>query len=685
MPSIVGLEFTPALHALGYASFRPGQLEALNALFRHRRLLLVAPTGGGKSLIYQLPATMLEGTTLVISPLIALMQDQVVALTQRGVPATYLASTLSDEEARARLRGIRAGEYRLVYVAPERLPYPGFQELVRDLDPPLIAIDEAHCISHWGHDFRRDYLEIGDFLKRFPSAMVLACTATATPAVRDDIVTQLKLGPDTPQILHGFARPNLSLRVMNVGSADERHAGVDEALAEALGGPGGGSTGRSPDAGREPQASTSGAAIIYCLSRADAESEAKRLRAAGWRAGWYHAGLSGEHRSEVQRRFMSGDLNVVAATNAFGMGIDRADVRAVIHLSPPDSVEAYYQEVGRAGRDGLDAFGVLLLRLADIPRRKALIERGARDEGASAEWVEHRWSMFRDLLRWAEGGTCRHDAILRYFGDEGETLHGCGRCDVCRELGADEEGGDGDGGRAARREGSSAARGEEIAMAILSAVQLVDRRLGFKVTVKFLRGEADDRLARYGLNGHREFGALSKYPEAWLSLVLQRCVTAGWVDFTDGEYPLLLLTAQGAAVLEGKRAARLVLPPIQAPGRRPATRDRRRVARRAAAADGGSAWAAGAARAAGLRGSIADEKPLGHGVRFDALRRWRLQRARADSVPAFVVASDRTLDDIATLSPATLEQLKFCYGIGPSKVEKYGAEILQILRRTSSA
>jgi len=654
MPSTTALDFTSPLHALGYSSFRPGQLEALEALFEHRRLLLVAPTGGGKSLIYQLPATMLERTSLVISPLIALMQDQVAALTDRGVPATYLASTLSEEETRARLRGIRAGEYRLVYVAPERLPYPGFQEMARDLDPPLIAIDEAHCISHWGHDFRREYLEIGDFLNRFSAAMVLACTATATPAVRDDIVTQLRLGPDTPQILRGFARPNLSLRVGNVASADELHAGIDQALAEALGGHGASS-------------SKPGAVIIYCLSRADAEAQAKRLRAAGWVAGWYHAGLSGEHRSEVQRRFMSGALNVVTATNAFGMGIDRADVRAVIHLSPPDSVEAYYQEVGRAGRDGLDAFGLLLLRLADIPRRKSLIERGARDKGASAEWVEHRWSMFRDLLRWAEGGTCRHDAILRYFGDEVETLHGCGRCDVCLELA---EGGVGDAG--------SAARGEEVAMAMLSAVRLVDRRLGFKVTVKFLRGEKDDRLARYGLAGRREFGALAKYPEEWLSLVLQRCVTAGWVDFTDGEYPLLMLTAQGAAVLEGKRAVRLVLPPVKTPGRPPATRGQRRGAGRLSVA-------AGRGAAAGLPGALAAagaDKPAGYGTRFDALRRWRLERARADSVPAFVVASDRTLDDIATLNPSTLEELNLCYGIGPSKAEKYGTEVLQVLRLT---
>jgi len=409
------LDLDAALQRFGHDAFRPGQREAIETLLTARRLLLVAPTGGGKSLTYQLPAQLLTGTTLVISPLIALMADQTAALERCGVKATYLASTLDAADYRERIRGIEARRFELVYVAPERLANPAFLSLMRSLDCPLVAIDEAHCISEWGHDFRPEYLAIGKVLQQFPKARVLACTATATPVVRDEILARLSLPTDTPQIVTGFARPSLSLRAREVEGDRDRRRQVDAALAEALGEPG----------------ARRGVAIVYAPTRRATEKEALRLDAAGWQAATYHAGLGAPARAHAQREFIQGRVEVMVATNAFGMGIDRPDVRAVVHLGPPASLEAWYQEVGRAGRDEQPALGLLLYAQSDFPLRRHLIESGPEGALLSQAMVEHKWSLFLALMRWADGGSCRHDAVLRYFGDEEETLAGCGICDVC--------------------------------------------------------------------------------------------------------------------------------------------------------------------------------------------------------------------------------------------------------------
>lgn len=621
-------QMSEALSRLGYERFRPGQREAVETLLDEGRLLLVAPTGGGKSLTYQLPAIVLPGTTLVISPLIALMNDQVRALEERGVPATFLASTLSPDQMRERLTNLRRGQYKIVYVAPERLAFEGFRELLSELHCPLVAVDEAHCISEWGHDFRPEYAQIGEMLAQVRgSPKVIACTATATPVVRDEILAKLGLGADTPQHVRGFARPNLRLRAAEISGKAERCRRVDALLAEALGGPG----------------SDRGAAIIYSPTRRMAEEEAQRLMGAGWKADSYHAGLSPNLRETVQRRFSSGELEVVAATNAFGMGIDRADVRAVVHLGPPGSIEAYYQEVGRAGRDGRDAWGLMLSAPNDMPRKRRLLEQDNDGRAPDPRVLEHKWNLFLELMRWAEGGSCRHDAILRYFGDEAEALGGCGRCDVCESLEQTEQDAD-EAGLLVRK--------------ALSGVARVQHRFGLNAAAKLLRGAKDERLSRAGLTDVSTFGILEDRSEDWLTRLLRRCVTAGWVGFTGGDHPLVFLTEEGISVMKGERPARLILPPLhrKQPEGGGAPRKRRVVA-------------------------SAEFSPEAKAL-FDELRAWRLQLSKDEGVPPYVVASDRTLRDLAMIQPRNKDALLTVHGIGPAKAERYGSEMLRIVEET---
>jgi ATP-dependent DNA helicase RecQ len=641
---VADLDLDAGLARLGYDGFRPGQREAVRTLLTERRLLLVAPTGGGKSLVYQLPGSLLPGTTLVVSPLIALMADQVAALVARGVPATYLASTLEPDELRRRLGALERGEYRLVYVAPERLVHPGFRSVLAALTCPLVAVDEAHCISEWGHDFRPEYMQLGGLVDAFPRSRVLACTATATPVVRDEILERLHLPADTPQLVRGFARPNLALRVAEAAQKAGRERLLDAALGEALGGPGPGLIG-SPGPARRP-----GAAIVYAPTRRATEAEAERLAARGWRADAYHAGLTGERRDAVQRAFLDRELDVIVATNAFGMGIDRADVRLVAHLAPPGSIEAYYQEVGRAGRDGDPATGMLFIGPGDLALRRRFIDRDAAGDGDD-DLARHKWSLFLELMRWAEGGSCRHDAILRYFGDEEETLSGCGRCDVCVAWA---DGGAGDP--------------EETALVVrkaLSGVARVSGRFGAGLAAKLLKGADDDRLLRTGLAETSTHGVLSDRSEEWLARLLRRCIAAGWVDLEGGDRPVVVLTPEGRDVMWARREARLLLPPERPAGEEAAAAARRRTR------------GAAAVRADGLpdEGALDPEEQ----ALFEALRRHRVAVARAQRVPPYVVASDRTLRDLARLRPQTIEALQQAHGIGATKAERYGEGLLAVI------
>ncbi|MGB8331792.1 MAG: ATP-dependent DNA helicase RecQ [Polyangiales bacterium] len=614
----------------GLSDFHPWQREAIIELLDGKqKVVVIAPTGGGKSLCYQLPAAVLEGTSIVISPLIALMEDQVRALTQRGISATYLASTLDPEELRKREQDVFRGSHRLVYVAPERLESPRLVQRLAGLRPPLLAIDEAHCISQWGHDFRPSYLRLGEVIERVQPRRVLACTATATPIVRREIQERLGLGSDqSAVILRGFSRPNLHLAAVESDSSTERRTLMRRALREALGGP----------------ASPQGGAIVYAATRRSTENLAEVLAEDGWRVAAYHAGLPSSVREEVNRRFAERLLDVVVATNAFGMGIDRPDIRTVVHAQAPGSVEAYYQEVGRAGRDGQPAHGLLLTSSGDLGLRRRLIGfSGGRDPGAQVdpEHVQQQWRLFLDLMRYVEAGSCRHDFILRYFGDEQETLGGCGHCDVCERL---EELGE---------EGASGGASEDDALLVRKALAGVARnqgRAGLTAVSDMLHGTDNERLRRLGLTELSTHGLLRPHPKPWVLALLRRLITAGLVDLTSGDFPIPYLTSSGVATMKGEERVRVLVPPADTGRPRQAKKEGRRPGK-----------------------ALPDEVDASL---FESLRATRLELARAKGVPAYVICHDRTLIEIAAQKPASMSALAEIYGMGPARIESYGAPFL---------
>jgi ATP-dependent DNA helicase RecQ len=619
----------------GLQAFRPWQREAIDALLHGSgRVLVVAPTGGGKSLTYQVPATVLHGTTLVLSPLVALMEDQVRALEARGIPATFLASTLEPERRREREAAMRRGLYKLVYAAPERLASESFVDAVARSDVQLVAVDEAHCIAQWGHDFRPDYRRIGSLLRRLRPPRVLACTATATREVRDEIREQLQLGADCHEVLRGFARPNLHLSARSVEGPRQAREHAVEALASAAGSP------KSPN----------GAAIVYAATRRQTEQWADLLAARGWNAAAYHAGMAAEERSRVASRFADRSLDLVVATNAFGMGIDRPDIRAVVHVQPPASIEAYYQEVGRAGRDGAEAWGLLLCSGADIGLRRRLVTTSADGSPAAPETTARGWSLFRELLRYVDARTCRHDFILRYFGDEHELLGGCGHCDVC-----------------ATPEGPSAnVDGEQTATTVrmaLSAVARARGRAGIAAVAEMLRGVDDERTRRFGFTDLSTFGLLRGKDPSWVLDLIRGLLTAGWIDLTPTDHPVPLLTPEGVEVMRSKGDIRFSLPVHRSAENRPSKGRRPRVeSNRSAAPHGGIEGLDVVAR-----------------QRYERLRAHRAEVARTRGIPPYFVALDRTLLEMAHRPPTTRAELLAVFGMGPARADTYGEGFLAVL------
>ncbi len=613
----------------GLSEFHPWQREAIDELLHGKgRVVLIAPTGGGKSLCYQLPAAVLEGTSVVVSPLIALMEDQVRALAERGIEATYLASTLEPDELERREHAISEGRYRLVYVAPERLESSWLVERLGHLRPPLVAIDEAHCISQWGHDFRPSYLRLGEVLTHLRPARVLACTATATPVVRQEIQARLHLDSKrTSLILRGFSRPNLHLEAVESDSSSERRSLMLRALRDALGAPG----------------SPLGGAIVYAATRRTTERMAKTIQQTGWRAKPYHAGLAATVRQEVNRRFAERSLDVVVATNAFGMGIDRPDIRAVVHVQAPGSVEAYYQEVGRAGRDGQPAHGLLLTSSGDLGLRRRLIGFSGGD--VDQTHVQQQWRLFLDLMRYVEAGSCRHDFILRYFGDDQELLGGCGHCDICERL------------ESAAEVPSQRRASEDDALLVRKALSGVARnqgRAGLSAVAEMLHGTDNARLRRLGLCMLSTHGILSDHPKAWVLALLRRLITAGLVDITGGDFPIPFLTPAGIAVMKAEAPARVLVPPPES-----LRRSRSQAPRERAVPE--------------LPSDV--DRAL-----FDRLRETRLRLAKDKGVPAYIVCHDRTLLEMAARRPASIDALAEVHGMGPARIASYGEPFLAAVK-----
>ena len=598
----------------GYDRFRPLQEEAITSVLDGKDAVVLMPTGGGKSLCYQLPALALDGTSLVISPLIALMKDQVDALRARGIAARCLNSSLGADQARLVREEVGRGEVKLLYVAPERLATSGFARFLERVPVALLAVDEAHCISQWGHEFRPDYRNLGALRERFPEAPCVALTATATERVRREIASELRM--DNPEFLVGsFNRPNLTYRVR------PKRRSFDLLVALL----------------REHEGES---CIVYCLSRRETESVADRLAGLGFRAIAYHAGLEPEARRDAQDRFANKDALIVVATIAFGMGIDMPDLRLVAHYNLPKSVESYYQETGRAGRGGQPSECVLFFSYADRGAQQRFIQE-IEDPGERRRARERLDRM----IAYCELTSCRRRYLLDYFSDRSlDGAENCGGCDAC--LGPDTSG---------NLEEYDAT---ELARKILSAVVKTRQRFGMAHVTAVLRGSrakrvlelGHDRLSVHGIaSGHRE-DALRDAADALVARNLLR--RAG-----DRGFPTISLTPAGWAFLRNRESLTLTRP-------KPARmRD-----------DGGAAGADPGATPE--RGAPPDPDP----ALFETLRALRLDIAAEENVPGYVVCPNATLREIAATRPASLAEFAAVHGIGPAKVQKYGARFLAAVR-----
>ncbi|MER6754610.1 DNA helicase RecQ [Micromonospora echinofusca] len=610
MASPTDLRSSAALEVLrrvfGYDAFRGFQQEVIDHVVAGGDALVLMPTGGGKSLCYQIPALVRDGVAVVVSPLIALMQDQVDALTAVGVRAGFLNSTQDLDARRTVERAFVGGELDLLYLAPEALGTRGVQQLLDRGRIALFAIDEAHCVSQWGHDFRPDYLALSMLHERWPDVPRIALTATATSATRDEIATRLKLA-DARHFVASFDRPNIQYRI--VPKREPRKQLLSLLRDEHPG-----------DAG-----------IVYCLSRASVEKTADFLAANGVAALPYHAGLDAATRARNQQRFLREDGLVMVATIAFGMGIDKPDVRFVAHLDLPKSVEGYYQETGRAGRDGLPSTAWLAYGLQDVVQQRKMIETSDGDLAHRRNLAAHLDAM----LALCETVRCRRGQLLDYFGEK--AMAACGNCDTCLTP-------------------PESWDGTVAAQKLLSTVFRLDRernqRFGAGHCVDILLGRATDKVTQYGHDSLTVFGIGSELREAEWRGVVRQLLAEGLLA-VEGDYGTLALTEASAEVLGRRRTVMM-------------RREPEKVASSRAAKPRGAATV------------VAELSPTAAGV-FERLRAWRGATAKEQGVPAYVIFHDATLRQIATDAPTSLAELSAVSGVGENKLAKYGEQILAVL------
>lgn len=601
----------------GYPAFRGQQHEIVEHVAAGGDSLVLMPTGGGKSLCYQIPALVRgeagHGVGIVVSPLIALMQNQVAALHEVGVRAAYLNSTLSGAEAAATERALRNGELDLLYVAPERLMTPRFLDLLEQSRVSLFAIDEAHCVSQWGHDFRPEYIQLSVLHERFPNVPRIALTATADAQTREEIVQRLALD-DARIFVSSFDRPNIRYRIAEKDNA--RAQLLDFIRAEHTNADG-----------------TTDAGVIYCLSRRKVEETAEWLQTQGVNALPYHAGMAAEVRQANQERFLREDGIVMCATIAFGMGIDKPDVRFVGHLDLPKSLEGYYQETGRAGRDGLPANAWMAYGLGDVVQQRKMIDESDADDMHK----RIQTSKLDALLGLCETASCRRVRLLNYFGEASKP---CGNCDVCIEPPVTWD---------ATREAQMA----------LSCAFRAQRASGFNFgashLIEILRGSRNEKVLQRGHENLSTFGIGAALSEPEWRAIFRQLVAFGYLAVDHGGFGALVLTEASKPVLKGEQQVTL-----------------RRYVKPARTSRGASTRSG--ARADPTAGMRDRERAC-----WERLRTWRSETAREDGVPAYVIFHDATLAEIARNAPATIDELRNIPGLGARKLERFGEDLLEVV------